>query len=680
VKKLQTIFIFSLLFISWKSFGQYHESDSLQVTDSVHLLEDVKVVAYRFRGRVHTLPGNLAVKSSESLRLPGGTNFAEAVNTIPGVTMQSGTFATSRIVIRGMGSRTPYNTNRIRAYLNEIPITDADGVSAPEEIDLQNLDRIEVIKGPSSALYGSGLGGSINLYTPVKKKNSGNFNTHFESFGTYRNHLSGSLNSGKASLWGSLSQLSSKGYRENNDYNRLSLLTTSIVDQKKWSLNTTLLVTGMRGGIPSSLGQTLFETNPKAAAPNWKAVGGYQKYFKGLGAVSVTNRLSERVSNQLTVFWKFSDNFERRPFNDLDDGTSGGGLRERINYLTSKIDVIAGAEWIGEGYRWLLRDDGVLINRNLENRFQLNVFSLAYYKPVPKVNISAGAALNSIRYSLTDRFEADGDQSGNRSFPLIFSPRIGLNYAPGDRLAFYASAGHGFSLPSPEETLLPQGNVNPGIKPEKGMQYETGIRLHLPFHDISAELSLYDIELSNLLLTKRLSEDIFTGINAGRTRHQGIELSLQNTWFESSEFPGRLLSIIGYTRSLNRFIRFTDNDVTFDGNHLPGIPDQVFNLQLLWDMLKKLRFSGNFHYTGEQYLNDANNLKYGDYFICDLKATLTLGKAQKSLSIYSGVNNVSNVHYASMLIVNALGVNNAEPRYYYPGLPRHYYVGVIINI
>ena len=69
--------------------------------------------------------------------------------------MQSGTYATSRIVIRGMGSRTPYNTNRIKFYLNDIPITSSDGVSNPEDINLQMIDRLEVVKGPASALYGS---------------------------------------------------------------------------------------------------------------------------------------------------------------------------------------------------------------------------------------------------------------------------------------------------------------------------------------------------------------------------------------------------------------------------------------------------------------------------------------------------------------------------------------------
>ncbi len=104
---------------------------------------------------------------------------------------------------------------------------------------------------------------------------------------------------------------------------------------------------------------------------------------------------------------------------------------------------------------------------------------MLYYRPTTKLNISMAGALNQISYRLTDLYLANGDQTGRRIFPLIVSPRFGINYAPDDLLAVYGSIGHGFSLPSPEETLLPAGDVNPGIKPEQGFQYEIGTRLNL---------------------------------------------------------------------------------------------------------------------------------------------------------------------------------------------------------
>ena len=155
------IFFLSLLDIHAQT-GEKPISDN-QPPDSSILLDVVTVEGFQLSDKLRTFPGSLSVLAGKGLNLSDGTNMATTLNTIPGVSMQSGTYATNRIVIRGMGSRTPYNTNRIRSYLNDIPLTSSDGVSTPEEIDQQSLARIEVIKGPASALYGSGLGGSINL-------------------------------------------------------------------------------------------------------------------------------------------------------------------------------------------------------------------------------------------------------------------------------------------------------------------------------------------------------------------------------------------------------------------------------------------------------------------------------------------------------------------------------------
>ena len=681
IDKCQLIIsLFLISFLNIEAQQAENDTSSVQIADSVILLNDVSVVAYRVRGRLHTIPGSLSVVSGDGIRLSGGTSMATTLNTIPGITMQSGTFTTTRIVIRGMGSRTPYNTNRIRAYLNDIPLTAADGISAPEEIDLQNLNRIEVIKGPSSALYGSGLGGSINLYTLDANKNSGNINTHFESFNTFKNHIDGTIIAGKAKLWGSISQMSSEGYRENNHYDRISFLTTSEWEQPRWSVNTTLLLAKINGGIPSSIGKSLFETNPRAAASNWKEIEGFKKYFRGLAAVSLSNNISKVLTNQFTVFGKWNDNYEKRPFNNLDDQSSSAGVRNKLTYQSGKLDLVAGAELITEQYKWTLDKDEILLNMNRENRTQVNIFTVGYFRPTPKLNISLAGAVNNVSYRLSDLHAINGDQSGGRVFPLIVSPRAGINYAPNNNLAFYGSAGHGFSLPSPEETLLPEGDVNPDIKPEQGIQYETGVRMKFPSANIEMEATLYWIELNNLLLTKRVTEDIFTGINAGRTRHQGIELLLRNRWFEGQNFPGIFTSEVSYSRSFNRFIEFTDNDNVYDGNHLPGIPAQTLQIQLKWVPFRMLEFNGHLQYSGDQYLNDSNSLKYEGYFLSNIKASLRFKiKNTVPFRFYCGINNLSDKRYASMLIVNAPGFGTSEPRYYYPGLPRHGYVGLSVE-
>jgi iron complex outermembrane receptor protein len=649
----------------------------IQLPDSSILLDVVTVEGFRLSDKLRTFPGSLSVLAGKGLNLSDGTNMATTLNTIPGVSMQSGTYATNRIVIRGMGSRTPYNTNRIRSYLNDIPLTSSDGVSTPEEIDQQSLARIEVIKGPASALYGSGLGGSINLYTPVRLHNEGNLGANYGSFNTLKTNFSGTVNTKNTNLWGSLSHLQSDGYRENNKYKRTSFLSTALWKQPKWKVKSMLLLTDVNGEIPSSLGKTLFENDPQAAASNWAAIEGYKKYKKALAGITLTNILSSKLTNQLTAHGKWSESYEKRPFNNLTDQTLSTGIRNKLSYYKPKTDWVLGIDWIAEQYKWKLDKDEILLNENRETRNQFSVFGIMNYRPTSRLNISMAGTLNYISYQLKDLYLFNGDQSGTRNFPLIISPRIGLNYAASDKFVVYASISHGFSLPSPEETLLPEGDVNTGINPEKGMQYEIGSRLNFFDKAVEIDATLYWIELNNLLVTKRISEDIFTGMNAGKTRHQGFELLLRNRIFELKGFPGKLNSTFSYTLSRNTFIDFVDDGNTYNGNDLPGIPYQYMQLQLTWNPLKKLELFTHLQYTGNQYINDANTLKYEGYFLADLKVSTQFPvKKAGTFTIYAGINNLTNTHYASMLVVNALGFGNNEPRYYYPGLPRHVFAGI----
>ncbi len=674
------IILFLLLFDKALSQKSEREAKPVPVPDSILLLDDVNVVAYRTTGRIHNIPGSISVLGKGELAPSDGTNLATTLNTIPGVTMQTGTYLTSRIVIRGMGSRTPYNTNRIRTYLNEIPLTSSDGVSTPEEIDLLSLEKIEIVKGPSSALYGSGLGGSINMYTPERTDNEGNIDLQYGSFNTMKAGASGTVNSGKARMWGSLSHLKSDGYRENNDYRRTTLISTARWMEKSWSVNATLILINVRGGIPSSLGKTMFEETPEAAAPSWNAVKGFKEYSKGIASVTLNKVITENLKGNLAFFGKVNDSYERRPFNNLDDQSLSGGFRGKLSRRTEKTELTAGLEWISEEYRWKLDKDNILLNENIENRNYINLFGIIYYKPVRELNISLAGALNHITYRLTDKFPSNGNQSGSHYFPTILSPRLGVNYAPGDIFSVYASAGHGFSLPSPEETLLPEGDVNPDIKPEKGWQFETGTRLELPGKRVALDASLYWIELKDLLLTKRVTEDIFTGINAGKTRHQGFEIMFSSRLFDKSAFPGKLSMDLSYTGSINRFIDFTDDGNTYDGNILPGIPRQSVQMKISWAAIKVLELSSHLQYTGSQYVTDNNSLEYPGYFLWNIKLTSPLNIEERiPLYLYAGINNLTDTHYASMIIVNAVGFSNTEPRYYYPGLPRHFYGGIRLS-
>ena len=651
-----------------------------QSPDSVIAIDAISVEAYQVSRQLKTIPGSLSLLTSEGLNIANATNLADPLNTLPGVSMQTGTYTTNRIVIRGMGSRTPYNTNRIRSYLNDIPLTTSDGLSSPEEIEIQNIGRLELIKGPSSALYGSGLGGSISLFTPVISQSFIRAGVRYGSYNTWKINASGNFHRNRSYLWTDLSHFQSEGWRENSRYKRTSFIVAGSAFSGKSKIDYLVLLTGVYGGIPSSIGKTLFERSPESAAVNWKEAGGYKKYSRVVAGVSLTSRFSERITNKLILFGRGTDSYEKRPFNNLDDHSVSGGIRNKLTFQTDKLDWVFGMEFVPEQYTWQLDTNDVLINRNREHRNQLNVFSMAYFRPYKGLNISVAGAVNYIQFRLKDRFPENGNQTAEREFPVIFSPRVGVNYSPGDHWSVYASAGHGFSLPSPEETLLPEGDVNPGIKHEEGWQFEAGSRINISGEKFGLDITYYRIGLNNLLVTKRITEELFTGINAGKTRHQGLELTLHSGIINLQQFPGSLDAMLSYTQSRNRFISFTDDGNLFDGKSLPGIPDKIAVLQFEWTPVDLLQIYFDIRYTGEQYLNDFNNLAHGDYMVGNVKlnAFFTPGRIN-SMDIFAGINNVTSTKYASMLIVNARGFGGSEPRYYYPGMPRNFYAGIILT-
>ncbi len=141
-------------------------SAQAQEQDSILKQIDLKSITVNALGIAtnrHDFGGMVGTIDSAALVLTDPTLIAFELNRISGVLMQSGTLTTNRIVIRGVGSRSPFGTNKIRAYYGEIPLTDGRGETTIEDIDMSFLGNVDVQKGPNSSLYGAGLGGVILL-------------------------------------------------------------------------------------------------------------------------------------------------------------------------------------------------------------------------------------------------------------------------------------------------------------------------------------------------------------------------------------------------------------------------------------------------------------------------------------------------------------------------------------
>ena len=656
-------------------FGQVDEG----VQDTL-TLEEVSVSVLPFKQSYSESAGGVFLLKPEAVDLKLMVTSTELFNLAPGVYMASGTYSTSRLVIRGVGSRTPYNTNRIRAYLDDIPLTSGDGVSTLEDQDVSALGSLEILKGPSSSLYGAGLGGVVRLNSPYPKSNgfSATISGELGSYGTGRFGLTTAYKNKKLAVTGGVTRSVSEGYRENSNYSRTNVFTNMKWFGAKNTLSFTFSLVDLLAQIPSSLNETDYLEEPWKAGGSWGTIQGFEEYIRVLGGLSLESRLGKRLSNKVVLFSSYSDPYESRPFNILDDQSTSIGFREVLEYRTESWKFSGGLEYFHEWVDWKIFEtdqgnQGSLITHQGEVRQHINGFAMAQWRPGKKLLVDGGINLNLISYSLQTEFRTDSsDQSGQFAYQPVFSPRLGISYQHHLTHHLYASVGHGFSAPSLEETLLPEGNINTELRPEIGWNFELGDRGQLWNDRFKYDATLYAVLLDDLLVTERIAEDIFTGANAGQALNTGIELWADILLFQSYEVK----ATISYTLSHNQFLEFEDDGISYAGNSLPGIPSQLLNT-LLSARWNSLGISLHYQFSGKQWMNDLNSELYEGHQLLHLQGSWRIGIKESPFHIQlnGGIRNVLNSSYASMILVNAPSFGGNAARYYYPGNPRQFHLG-----
>ncbi|SHE63110.1 iron complex outermembrane recepter protein [Arenibacter palladensis] len=619
-------------------------------------------------------------------------DMVSAINQISGVYILSGALNTNRITIRGVGARTLFGTDKLRLYYNDIPITNGSGFSTIESFDLENLSSVEVIKGPKATNYGANLGGAILLNSKQPTNESTYFRNNFTvgSYSLVKNNLQFSLKENKVALNFHYGFLETDGYRENNKFKREGvLLDLNYQITPKTNIGLLFNHVDYNAQIPSSLGETDFRENPTKAAFTWKSAKGYEDNKYSLAGLTLNHAFSAKLSNTTSIFYSYLDHYEPRPFGILEEYTNGYGFRTKFagHWATnnSKIDYNFGAELYKDEYQWsefenLYQDNngqgslqGDQFANNKEFRRQFNAFGNLLIPFGKSFSTQIGLNVNKTYYDFRDEFNQGADnKSAERDFDAIVLPSLNLNYNFSTTKSIYANISRGFSNPTVEETLTPDGVINPDIAQETGVNYEIGSKLLLLDRKLSINLALYRMDIKNLLVAQRVGEDQYIGKNAGKTQHQGLELDMEYNWDIASKL--RVTPFISYTYNDHSFVTFVDGDNNYSGNPLTGVPKHRLNSGLQAQLNNKFYWYSTHQYVGEIPLTDANEL-YSDAFnVVNSKVGYKnqLGK-KLSMDIAFGINNIFDRNYAQSVLINTTGFGGAEPRYYYPGNDRNYY-------
>lgn len=690
---------FSFVKQGYVNHSQYIDNDEYIVVELEEVpfdLAEVVINSNQFQTELKKIPSSLSILPKARLKSNDGLNMAPLLNSVPGVYMHNGTLSTNRITIRGIGSRNLFGTSKIRSYYQDIPLTNGSGETTLEDIELEGIARVEVLKGPSSSLYGAGLGGSIQLIPDKGSFQSNSLHTTytFGSFGLKKFLLGANIANRTNSAKINYSNTQRDGYRENNQLDRQTFtLATNHFLKEKDNLSVLVNLIDLKSYIPSSLNESDYDENPSKAAYTWGASRGFEDYFKVLVGLSWQHDYNQKSKQISSVFGSFLDSYEPRPFNILDQGAWGTGLRTRFVQQTDlfekKLNWTVGIELFNDFNHLRTFENlyenfppgtgsvkGDPLSDFEENRFYLNLFTEVNYQLSEKLLLNLGCNLNQTTYRLDDRFDLIEDGlSGNYSFDPVVSPKMGLIYEIDEKSMSFLSVSHGFSAPKLEETLLPDGLINNDIQPETGWNYELGSRGKLFNSMFNYEISLYLMDIDNLLVARRTGNDEFIGINAGKTMHKGLEISLN--YFLINKEAIQLSHLNSFSLNDYEFKEFEDLDNDYSGNDLTGVPDKTFFSQLILDTSIGVYTFASYQYTGEIPVRDDNTIYSQSYQLFHLKTGYKKGfGAHFRIDAFIGLNNILDEKYASMLQINAGSFGTAAPRYYYPGEPRNYYAGL----
>jgi len=657
-------------------------------------IEEVLVQSTRLPRTLAEAPLAVSVVTAEDLQLGRQQlGLDESLTRVPGVFLQNRyNFAQDlRISIRGFGSRAAFGIRGVQLRVDGIPATTPDGQGGIDAIDLGALSRVEVIRGPASALYGTAAGGVISLTTE-----SGTATPYLETRvmtgedDARRYQLKGGLERGRVNLFGSLSHLDIGGYRGHadtrstlangkaeialSDTTRLTVV-GSLVDSPQaddagaLTLAEALAVPsqGRQRNIDFDAGESLEQL--RAGATLTTALGPGELSLRGYG---VDRDFANRLPFGGTVAESNGGQVE------LQRAFYGGGadyaLETRLGAWPVQMSAGFEVDRQRDDRRRFVNElgaQGALTFDQVERVDAFGAFLQADLSLGDYWQLALGLRHDRVSFEVADRFlaNASGDDSGREQFEQL-SPLVGLVFAPSQRLNLYANLSRAFETPSTTEFANPDGGgFNPGLDAQVARGLEFGARGELTGR-WRYEVTLYRLDVDDELVPfQRPGDERVFYENAGASSRRGLELLL------AGELGAGFETTLAYSRASLEFDDFRDADGNrFDGNDIPGNPGSQLFVELAWRGAGGLYLIADCLLVGEFYADNANAVEIDRYEVANLRGGVDWRTPRWSVSPFVGVNNLFDESY-----FGNVRPNGAFGRFYEPAPERNLYAGVSVR-
>lgn len=648
-------------------------------------LREIIVQAYEQNRQIQELPGSIQRLSSEEIGRFDQSSLLASVNVMPGVRIEERSPGSYRVAIRGSSMRSPFGVRNVKIYWNGIPLTEPGGDTQLNFLDLVNIDQLEVIKGPASSLYGAGTGGVMLMETKLNEQKA-EAGYMAGSFGLQRAHARVSVGkeANKYSL--RVARQQTDGYREQSALKRtVAQISSQHQLNQRQELSTNLLYTKLFYEIPGSLNPEQYAENPQQARPGMAERNSSINYDVLISSISHKYQ-HQNLYNQTTLY-SYLHYFDHPFITDYKkESTLAGGGRTVFQYAMDwgAVDATLSAGGEYQLQQRLALNFGNVAGQADTLNFSDEILSTQYLAfsqadiELPRNwLVTAGLSYNRLRYQLHRLYEAGVNATGRvqTRFSPDLAARLGAAKVFSPALSLHGSISQGFSPPSLREFRTNEGSINTDLQPERGNNYELGIRGKLLNRRLFYDLVFFHFRLEQTIVNYQDPSGVVLFRNAGATRQNGLELWANYLLFEHNNgFLRQLRFRQSYTYHHFQYRGYTQLGQDYDGNRLPGVAPHTFASSLSLLASPGLELKADWLYTDDIPLNDANTVMADAFHLLRARLSYTFPVGSFQTEVFSGADNLLNVVYS-------LG-NDTNPewgnRYFQPAAPRSFYAGLCI--
>ena len=649
------------------------------------VLDEVVVTASRVGAKLSDTPVTISVVDEKEIEKVKYRNPEEILRRMPGV------------YTHNFGGESELSSIRVPTHFtNPYTMILVDGMPTSSygagssgsfrEFNSDNIARIEVIKGPASALYGSNaIGGVINVITKdPSPKPQARVWTELGEDNQWRSGVSGSGSSDMLSFNIDLNHIYSENWREHAAVDKTAAnLKLQYVPLEQGLLTFKLDYVFSDNESPGSLDEDDFWTDwqqsyhtfaytklekvtPLISYTHYldngefkttlalrdideESIPGYA--IRKQGPVAYVGRFSESETRDIDVQLLYTRDFEK--------------LRSKI---IAGVDAERG-EIDSQQFNLSVTFDSVLnkytdyTNTGIDDDFDITTKMYAPYlqfefSPLEKLRLIAGGRYDNATYEVDSK--VDASKTGDKDFSK-FTPKFGAIYQFSPTLNTYLSIAEGFVVPTTSQ-LLTSSWANINLDPEEATNYEVGIRSSFLDRKIDLDVAFYMMNIDEKIIAREINAWSKEYVNTGETSQKGLEIMAHYTPTDYASLS------LAYTYARNKFEEYVPGAVDYADNYVPRSPKHRLNLRLNVKPLEGLDVELEMDEISTQYTDDANLAEYTRPTLFNLRVKYDW----KEWSFWSYVENLADKEYASYVSYSSSDATSTL----YSGKPRSFYAGI----